>query len=41
MGIGASKDGVVGMVCLPVGRNVGGWIVGRHGDVMAGVVVKI
>lgn len=41
IGIGASKDGAVGLVGFPVGRNVGGWIAGRHGDIMAGVVVKI
>lgn len=41
IGIGASKDGAVGLVGFPVGRNVGGWIAGRHGDIMVGVVVKI
>lgn len=41
IGIGASKDGVVGMVGFPIKNNVGGWIAGRQGDVMVGVVVKI
>lgn len=40
IGIGASKNGAVGLVGFPVSRNVGGWIAGRHGDIMAGVVVK-
>lgn len=41
IGIGASKDGVVGMVGFPIKSNVGGWIAGRQGEVMVGVVVKI
>ena len=41
IGIGASKDGGVGMVGFPIKKNVGGWIAGRQGDVMIGVMVKI
>ena len=41
IGIGASKDGAVGMVGFPVKGNIGGWIAGRQGNVMAGVMVKI
>lgn len=41
IGIGASKDGVVGMVDFPIKNNVGGWIAGRKGNVMIGVMVKI
>lgn len=41
IGIGASKDGVVGMIGFPVKNNIGGWIAGRRGNVMAGVMVKI
>ncbi len=41
IGIGASKDGVVGMIGFPVKNNIGGWIAGRQGNVMAGITVKI
>lgn len=41
IGIGASKDGFVGMIGFPVKNNIGGWIAGRRGNVMAGVMVKI
>lgn len=41
IGIGASKDGAVGLVGFPIRGNVGGWIAGRHGDIMAGVTIKI
>ena len=41
IGIGASKDGVVGMVGFPIKNNVGGWIAGQSGNVMVGVMVKI
>ena len=41
IGIGASKDGAVGLVGFPVSGNVGGWIAGRRGDVMAGITIKI
>lgn len=41
IGIGASKDGVVGMIGFPVKNNIGGWIAGRQGNVMAGIVAKI
>lgn len=41
IGIGTSKDGVVGMVGFPVKGNLGGWIAGRQGNVMAGITVKI
>lgn len=41
IGIGASKEGAVGMIGFPVKNNIGGWIAGRKGDVMVGVVVKI
>lgn len=41
IGIGASKDGVVGMIGFPIKNNIGGWIAGQQDNVMAGVVVKI
>lgn len=41
IGIGASKTGVVGMIGFPVKGNIGGWIAGRQGNIMAGAVVKI
>ena len=41
IGIGASKDGAVGMIGFPIKNNIGGWIVGRQGNVMFGVMVKI
>ena len=41
IGIGASKDGAVGMVGFPIKNNIGGWIAGRKGNVMAGIIVKI
>lgn len=41
IGIGTSKEGVVGMVGFPIKNNVGGWIAGRQGDVLVGVMVKI
>lgn len=41
IGIGASKDGAVGMIGFPVKGNIGGWIAGRQDNVMAGIVVKI
>ena len=41
IGIGASKEGAVGMIGFPVKNNIGGWIAGRQGNVMAGITVKI
>lgn len=41
IGIGTSKDGTVGMIGFPIKNNIGGWIVGRQGNVMLGVMVKI
>jgi len=41
IGIGASKEGAVGMIGFPVKDNIGGWIAGRQGNVMAGMVIKI
>ena len=41
IGIGTSKDGAVGMIGFPVKNNIGGWIAGRQGNVMAGITVKI
>lgn len=41
IGIGASKTGVVGMIGFPIKGNIGGWIAGRQGNIMAGAVVKI
>lgn len=41
IGIGTSKDGAVGMVGFPIKNNIGGWIAGRKGNVMAGIIVKI
>lgn len=41
IGIGASKDGAVGMIGFPIKNNIGGWIAGRQGNVMVGMVVKI
>ena len=41
IGIGTSKDGAVGLIGFPVKGNIGGWIAGRQGNVMAGVVFKI
>lgn len=41
IGIGASKDGVVGMVGFPIKNNVGCWIAGRQDDVMVGVMVRM
>lgn len=41
IGIGVSKDGTVGMIGFPVKNNIGGWIAGRQGNVMAGITVKI
>lgn len=41
IGIGASKEGAVGMIGFPVKNNIGGWIAGRQGNVMAGMVIKI
>lgn len=40
IGIGWSKDGAVGLVGFPVRGDVGGWIAGRSGNVMAGVNFK-
>lgn len=40
IGIGTSKDGTVGMVGFPIKNNIGGWIAGRQGNVMVGMVVK-
>lgn len=42
IGIGASKDGVVGMIVgFTIKNNVGGWILGRQGYVLAVIMVKI
>lgn len=41
IGIGTSKDGTVGMIGFPIKNNIGGWIAGRQGNIMAGAVVKI
>ncbi|WP_418798779.1 hypothetical protein [Phascolarctobacterium faecium] len=41
IGIGTSKDGTVGMIGFPIKNNIGGWIVGRQGNVMSGIFVKI
>lgn len=41
IGIGTSKDGTVGMIGFPIKNNIGGWIAGRQGNIMAGVVLKI
>lgn len=40
IGIGTSKDGVIGMIGFPIKNNIGGWISGRKGNVMAGIMVK-
>lgn len=40
IGIGWSKDGAVGLLGFPVRGDVGGWIAGRSGNVMAGVNFK-
>jgi len=29
------------MVGFPIKNNIGGWIAGRKGNVMAGIIVKI
>jgi len=41
IGIGAPKDGAVGMIGFSVKNNIGGWISVRKGNVMACVVMKI
>lgn len=41
IGIGASKNGVVGMVGFPIKENISGWVAGRKDDMMVGVMVKI
>ena len=40
IGIGWSKDGAVGLFGFPVRGDVGSWIAGRSGNVMAGVNFK-
>lgn len=40
IGIGWSKGGAVGLLGFPVRGDVGGWIAGRSGNVMAGVNFK-
>lgn len=39
IGIGASKNGVAGMVGFPIKSNVGGWVSGDEETVMAGVKI--
>ena len=39
IGVGASKNGVAGMVGYPIKSNVGGWIAGDKQTVMAGVKI--
>lgn len=41
IGVGASKNGVAGLVGFPVRGNMGGWIAGDKKTVMAGVTIKI
>lgn len=41
IGVGGSNDGVVGLVGFPIRGNIGGWIAGKPGNVMAGVTIKI
>lgn len=40
IGTGYSKEGLVGQIGFPVAGNVGGWIAGKPGNVMAGINVK-
>lgn len=41
IGIGVSKSGAVGMVGFPLNNNIGGWIAGNNGNIMAGISIKI
>ena len=41
IGIGVSKSGAVGMVGFPLKNNIGGWIAGNNGNIMAGISIKI
>lgn len=41
IGIGASNDGVVGLVGFPIRGNIGGWVVGNRETIMAGVNIKL
>lgn len=41
IGIGTSKDGVVGMIGFPAKGNIGGWVAGNNGNIMAGISIKI
>lgn len=40
IGTGYGKGGLVGQIGFPVAGNVGGWIAGKPGNVMAGINVK-
>lgn len=40
LGIGYSKDGAVGQIGFPIKKHVGGWVVGRSDNVMAGINFK-
>lgn len=40
IGIGASKDGMVGVVGFPLKGNLGGWVAGNEDNVMGGVTIR-
>lgn len=40
IGIGASKDGMAGLVGFPIKGNVGGWVAGNKDYAMGGVTLK-
>ena len=42
LGIGMSKDGLVGLVDFPISRKeyIGGWVAGNGDDVMCGLSVR-
>lgn len=40
IGLGASKDGVVGFVGFPVKENLGGWVAGNEDYQMGGIMIR-